>query len=60
MISFSYVLLFLCEALQLPEYSPVWSCYIGFLIPRVRNRSFLSDASYEGLGGWSPEFQVQW
>jgi hypothetical protein len=21
---------------------------------------FLSDASYEGLGGWLPEFQVQW
>jgi hypothetical protein len=53
-------LLLLCEALQLPEFSPVWSCYIGLLVPRDATHSFLSDASYEGLGGWSPQFQVMW
>jgi hypothetical protein len=50
----------LMEMLTLPEFSPVWSCYIGLLIPRIATSRFLSDASYEGLGGWSPEFQVQW
>jgi hypothetical protein len=50
----------LAESLTLPEFSPVWSCYIGLLIPRVATHAFLSDASYEGVGGWSPEFQVQW
>jgi hypothetical protein len=53
-------LLLLCESLNLPEFSPVWSCYIGLLIPRNATHRFLSDASYEGLGGWSPCFQVQW
>jgi hypothetical protein len=53
-------LLLLCEALMLPEFSPVWTCYLGLLVPRVCTHKFLSDASYEGLGGWSPDFQVQW
>jgi hypothetical protein len=53
-------LLLLCESLTLPEFSPVWSCYIGLLVPRLATHRFLSDASYEGLGGWSPEFQVMW
>jgi hypothetical protein len=53
-------LLLLCEALDLPEFNPVWSCYIGLLVPRVATHRFLSDASYEGLGGWSPTLQVQW
>lgn len=51
---------FLCEQLTLPEFSPVWSCYIGLLIPRSPTHTMISDASYEGLGGWSPEFEVQW
>jgi hypothetical protein len=50
----------LMEMLTLPEFSPVWSCYIGLLIPRIATCRFLSDASYEGLRGWSPEFQIQW
>jgi hypothetical protein len=50
----------LMESLRLPEFSPVWSCYIGLLVPRTAMQKFLSDASYEGLGGWSPDFQVQW
>ena len=53
-------LLLLCESLHLPEFSPVWSCYIGLLISRTATHKFLSDASYEGLGGWSPDFCVQW
>jgi hypothetical protein len=51
---------FLCTYLSEPEFSPVWSSYIGLLIPRVATHQFLSDASYEGAGGWSPDFQVMW
>ena len=51
---------FLCTYLSEPEFSPVWSRYIGLLIPRVATHQFLSDASYEGVGGWSPDFQVMW
>jgi hypothetical protein len=50
----------LAESLELPEFSPVWSCYIGLLVPREAAHSALSDASYEGVGGWSPELQIQW
>ena len=50
----------LAESLRLPEFSPVWSCYIGLLIPRDATYEFLSDASYEGVGGWSPHMEVQW
>jgi hypothetical protein len=41
---------FLSEQLVLPEFSPVWSCYIGLLVPRTATHSLISDASYEGLG----------
>ena len=51
---------FFSEQLVLPEFSPVWSCYIGLLVPRTATHSLISDASYEGLGGWSPRFEVQW
>jgi hypothetical protein len=51
---------FLCTYLSEPEFSPVWSRYIGLLIPRVATHQFLSDASYEGVGGWSPDFLVMW
>ncbi len=53
-------LLFLCESLNLPEFSPVWCCYIVLLVARAATHCFLSDTSYEGLGGWSPNFKVQW
>jgi hypothetical protein len=46
--------------LQEPEYSPVWSRYIGLIVPRDATHTILSDASYAGIGGWSPDFQVQW
>ena len=51
-------LLFLCESLNLPEFSPVWSCYIGLLVTRIATHTFLPDASYEGLEGWSPDFKI--
>ena len=46
--------------LQEPEYSPVWSRYIGLIVPRDATHTILSDASYAGIGGWSSDFQVQW
>uniref|UniRef100_UPI002596FA89 hypothetical protein n=1 Tax=uncultured Marinobacter sp. TaxID=187379 RepID=UPI002596FA89 len=46
--------------LQEPEYSPVWSRYIGLIVPRVATHTILSDASYAGIGGWSPDFHIQW
>jgi hypothetical protein len=51
---------FLCDYLREPEFSPLWSRYIGLLIPRLATHALLSDASYEGLGGWSPDFLVMW
>ena len=39
--------------LQEPEYSPVWSRYIGLIVPRDATHTILSDASYAGIGGWS-------
>jgi hypothetical protein len=50
----------LSESLNLPEFSQVWSCYLGMLVPRIASHRMISDASYEGVGGWSPEFEVQW
>jgi hypothetical protein len=43
-----------------PEYSPIWSRYIGLLIPREATHTILSDASFAGIGGWSPDFKIQW
>jgi hypothetical protein len=50
----------IAELLLEPEFSPVWSQYIGLLIPQDATHQLLSDASYAGIGGWSPEFQIQW
>ena len=50
----------LSETLTLPEFSPIWSCYLGLLVPRDPTHSFLLDASYEGVGGWSLDFRVKW
>jgi hypothetical protein len=41
------------------EFSPVWSQYIGLLVPRDATHTTLSDASYAGIGGWSPAFRIQ-
>jgi hypothetical protein len=51
---------FLCDYLREPEFSPIWSRYIGLLVPRLATHALLSDASYEGVGGWSPDFKVMW
>jgi hypothetical protein len=48
----------LAESLRLPEFNLVWSCYIGLIVPQVATHEFLSDASYEGVGGWSLGMQV--
>ena len=50
----------LVEVLDLPEFHPTWTRPIALLIPRTGTHSFLSDASYGGLGGWSPDFAVMW
>jgi hypothetical protein len=34
-----------------PEFSPVWSQYIGLLVPRDATHTILSNASYAGIGG---------
>jgi hypothetical protein len=50
----------MAAALDRPEGDPTWTRPIALLIPRTPTESFLSDASYGGLGGWSPEHQVMW
>jgi hypothetical protein len=50
----------MAAALGLPEFHPTWTRPIALLIPRTETHSILSDASYGGLGGWSPEFQIMW
>jgi hypothetical protein len=42
------------------EFSPVWSQYIGLLVPCDATHTILLDASYAGIGGWSPNFRIQW
>jgi hypothetical protein len=42
------------------QYSPAWSQYIGLIIPREATHQILSDASYAGIGGWLPDFLIQW
>jgi hypothetical protein len=50
----------IADLLLEPEYSPVWSRYIGLLVPHEATHHILSDASYAGIDGWSPHFQIQW
>ena len=38
----------------------VWSRPIGLLVPRTPHVNTLTDASYEGLGGFSIELRFQW
>jgi hypothetical protein len=42
------------------EFSPVWSQYIGLLVPRDATHTILLDASYAGIRGWSPDFRIPW
>jgi hypothetical protein len=48
------------EVLRLPESHSTWTRPIALLIPCTSTHTFLSDASYGGLGGWSPAFKVMW
>jgi hypothetical protein len=50
----------IADLLLEPEYSPVWTQYIGLLVPRTATHQIFSDASYAGIGGWSPDFLLQW
>jgi hypothetical protein len=43
-----------------PDPFSYWSRPIGLMIPREPNVVALSDASYSGLGGWSPTWQFMW
>jgi hypothetical protein len=44
----------------LPGQHSVWSRPIGLLIPREGNASILSDATYQGIGSWSPTYDFLW
>jgi hypothetical protein len=39
---------------------PVWQSYIGFLVHHKPTGWIISDASYEGIGGWSPDDLFRW
>jgi hypothetical protein len=39
---------------------PVWQSYIGLLVDWAPTARIISNAAYEGLGGWSAEFCFQW
>jgi len=54
----------LCDLSMLLEvntlHSWAWCQPIGLLIPHPIQFTFLSNASYEGIGGWSPHFSLMW
>ena len=51
---------YLRSLLVCPASASIWSRPIGLLVPRVPHMVSCTDASYEGLGGWSTEFDFQW
>ena len=38
----------------------LWSCPIALMVPRDPTVTLLSDASYAGIGGWSPTYGIMW
>ena len=38
----------------------VWNRPIGLLVPRSPTGEAYSDASYQGIGGWSPTYKFMW
>jgi hypothetical protein len=48
------------ETLLVPENDPLWTRPIYLHLDRDLTHSVISDASYAGLGGWSPEFKFLW
>lgn len=50
----------LLETLQGEAYDSLWTRPIGFMLERTPTHSVFSDASYLGIGGWSPCFGFMW
>lgn len=48
------------EALDEDDDSRTWSQHIGLLVRREPTSTIYSDASYEGMGGFSAEFHFMW
>jgi hypothetical protein len=48
------------ETLLVPENDPLWTRPIYLQLDRDLTHTVISDASYAGLGGWSPEFHFLW
>ena len=48
------------ETLLTPEGDPHWTRPIALYLQRDRTHTVYSNASYEGLGGWSPDFYFYW
>jgi hypothetical protein len=46
----------LLETLLAPEEDPLWTRPIALLVPREPTHWVRSDASYAGIGGWTPYF----
>jgi hypothetical protein len=42
------------------ESHPIRQSDIGYLVNREPTARVISDADYEGLGGWSPEYSFKW
>jgi hypothetical protein len=43
-----------------PASDDLWSTPLGLLIPRDSTIRCLADASYDGIGGWSPTLRFMW
>ena len=50
----------LLETLLEPEGSPLWTRPIALYLDRDPTHTVYSDASYAGIGGWSPDFGFLW
>jgi hypothetical protein len=48
------------ETLLVPENDPLWTRPIYLQLDRDLTHQVISDASYAGLGGWSPDFKFLW
>jgi hypothetical protein len=48
------------RSLEGPLGESLWSRPIGLLVPREPTATVLSDASYGGIGGWSPDLSFAW
>ena len=53
-------LAFVRQTLCCSSAAEIWSRPLGLLVPRSPHAVSLTDASYEGLGGWCEAFPMQW